>query len=734
MPARWGWLLPRGESERGDADNDSAAVRAADGVRGGIGSLEQLISVPVSPELQRLDAVLGDEALRELVVERLARRRPLSRTQGRPGTPAEVVLRMLVLRRWGAARGRGERARTQLQQGYRHLLRIVRAVVRDSERIIHELTEGLRRAVDERAAHVVIAVVLAEEPNQLLSHLRRIGIHAFGTFGCQLGDAIGDRGKHDRSAVSMVNSFRCRGQCCAFRRSSGCLDPSRSFVRVSRQTEACVVRTAQPSCLPTPSSVNECGQAARWSGDSVSVSDAAAPTPVAIAAGRYRVQRLLGEGARKRVYLARDTRLERDIALALIKTDGLDEAGRLRVQREAQAMADLGDHAHIVTVYDIGEDDGQIFIVSQYMAGGSVEDLAQGLRSGVQGRGGDRVGAHGCAPLPVTDVLRIGDQICQALDHAHRRGVVHRDLKPANVWLTADGTAKLGDFGLALSLAESRLTQAGMMVGTVAYMAPEQAVGGAVTAQADLYSLGVVLYEMLAGRPPFLGDDPVAVIGQHLQAAPVAPSHHNSAVPVELDELILRLLAKAPEERPANAAAVRTALALCVRVESVAADADAPTASTPALDALAGGVFVGRGRSQVIAASLRANEVLGVRDGEVLDGNGTRVGLWTERGRGSRSRAAGTRRRDACGGGGGSRLLREDRATAAPVHRWVQIASAPPCAAAAVVSGARRDFARTAREGLQSRHCGAARPRAVHRVTGHRGQWRETPLSGLARR
>jgi hypothetical protein len=141
-----------------------------------------------------------------------------------------------------------------------------------------------------------------------------------------------------------------------------------------------------------------------------------------------------------------------------------------------------------------------------------------------------------------------------------------------------------------------------------------------------------------------------------------------------------------------------------------------------------------RGRSQVIAASLRANEVLGVRDGEVLDGNGTRVGLWTERGRGSRSRAAGTRRRDACGGGGGSRLLREDRATAAPVHRWVQIASAPPCAAAAVVSGARRDFARTAREGLQSRHCGAARPRAVHRVTGHRGQWRETPLSGLARR
>jgi class 3 adenylate cyclase len=317
------------------------------------------------------------------------------------------------------------------------------------------------------------------------------------------------------------------------------------------------------------------------------------PLPASFASGRYQVQRLLGEGARKRVYLAHDMRLDRDVALAVIKTDGLDDAGRLRVHREAQAMADLGDHPHIVTVHDSGEENGTLYIVSQFMAGGSVEDL-QRVAAEQQTR-------H----LPIAEALRIADQICQALEHAHRRGVVHRDVKSANVWLTADGTAKLGDFGLALSLAESRLTQPGMMVGTVTYMAPEQALGGAVTAQADLYALGVVLYEMVAGRPPFLGDDPVAVIGQHLQAAAVAPSHHNSAVPAELDELILRLLAKAPEERPASAGAVRSALAACVRVAAAPADAAAPGTSPTALDALAGGVFVGREReTQTLRATL----------------------------------------------------------------------------------------------------------------------------------
>ncbi len=189
--------------------------------------------------------------------------------------------------------------------------------------------------------------------------------------------------------------------------------------------------------------------------------------PASFAGGRYRVQRFLGEGGRKRVYLAHDTKLDRDVAIAAIKTEGLDADGLARVRREAQAMGRLGDHPHIVTVFDIGDEEGpdgrsQPYIVSQYMAGG---DLATLLRGADDHR------------LPIDRALRIADQVRQALEHAHARGIIHRDLKPGNIWLTHDGTAKLGDFGLAVALDRSRLTVEGMMVGTVAYMAPEEALG-----------------------------------------------------------------------------------------------------------------------------------------------------------------------------------------------------------------------------------------------------------------
>ena len=132
------------------------------------------------------------------------------------------------------------------------------------------------------------------------------------------------------------------------------------------------------------------------------------------------------------------------------------------------------------------------------------------------------------------------------MEFAHSRGIVHRDLKPGNVWLTGDGTAKIGDFGLAVAIDRSRLTTEGMMVGTVSYMPPEQAMGGEVTPRADLYSLGAMLYEMVTGRPPFLGDDSVAIIGQHINTPPVAPTWHNGQCPRSLEALILRLLAKGP--------------------------------------------------------------------------------------------------------------------------------------------------------------------------------------------
>ena len=302
--------------------------------------------------------------------------------------------------------------------------------------------------------------------------------------------------------------------------------------------------------------------------------------PISFAGGRYRVKRFLGEGGKKRVYLAHDTRLERDVAVALVKTEGLDEAGLARVRREARAMGRLGDHPNVVTVYDVGEEDEQPYIVSQYMGGGSVDDLLQHAER---------------RRLPVEQALRLAEQICGALEHAHARGVIHRDLKPANVWLAEDGTAKLGDFGLAIALDRSRLTVEGMMVGTVAYMPPEQALGRAPDARSDLYALGAMLYELVTSRPPFLGDDAVAIISQHINTPPVAPSWHNPDVPRTLEALILRLLAKAPEDRPESTAAVRQALAAITSAKPASGERSVPEEANP-LDRLAGGVFVGRER------------------------------------------------------------------------------------------------------------------------------------------
>jgi hypothetical protein len=302
--------------------------------------------------------------------------------------------------------------------------------------------------------------------------------------------------------------------------------------------------------------------------------------PAAVAGGRYRIRRLIGEGSRKRVYLAYDTRLDREVAVALIKVDGLDEAGLARVRREVRAMGRLGNHPHLVTVHDVGDEGGRPYIVSEYMPGGSVDEL---LAAAPQRR------------LSVDHALRLADEICHALEYAHGHGLVHRDLKPANVWLTADGVAKLGDFGLALVAERSRLTIEGMMVGTVAYMPPEQAFGRTADARSDLYAFGAMLYEMLAGRPPFLGDDAVAVISQHINTPPVALSWHNADVPRALEALALRLLAKAPEERPESAAAVRRTLH-AIREAGPAVAGGPPAAETNPLDRLASGVFVGRER------------------------------------------------------------------------------------------------------------------------------------------
>ncbi len=168
------------------------------------------------------------------------------------------------------------------------------------------------------------------------------------------------------------------------------------------------------------------------------------PALTALGSGRYEVKRFLGEGAKKRVYLAWDTRLDRDVAIGVIKTEGLDPNRRRRVEHEVRAMGRLGEHPHIVNVYDVADDGGLLYLVGQYVAGGDLERRLQETRD------------H---RLPLEDTLRMAGELCQALEHAHGQGIVHRDIKPANVYLAEDGAAKLGDFGLAVSLDRTRLTE-----------------------------------------------------------------------------------------------------------------------------------------------------------------------------------------------------------------------------------------------------------------------------------
>ena len=310
--------------------------------------------------------------------------------------------------------------------------------------------------------------------------------------------------------------------------------------------------------------------------------DTTSGQPTSLANGRYKVQRFLGEGGKKKVYLAHATPLDREVAFALIKTEGLDQTGRSRISREAQAMGRLGSHPHIVTVFDLGEENGHPYMVTELMGGGDVEGLIEDAKD------------H---RLELDQAIGIALETCRGLDFAHGRGIVHRDLKPGNVWLSQDGTAKIGDFGLAVALDRSRLTTEGMMIGTVSYMPPEQAMGGEVTPQSDLYSLGAMLYEMVTGRPPFLGDDSVAIIGQHINTPPVAPTWHNTQCSRPLDALILRLLAKNPSERPESATDVLAALDALDLTECPPLERwDGGDSDPHALDSLAGGVFVGRQR------------------------------------------------------------------------------------------------------------------------------------------
>jgi eukaryotic-like serine/threonine-protein kinase len=301
-----------------------------------------------------------------------------------------------------------------------------------------------------------------------------------------------------------------------------------------------------------PNRCTSCGRPLATGASGCPVCDALAETAIpdhpaeaALVAGRYLRQRLLGRGGAKEVWLAHDLTLDRPVALARARSGAVGAEARERMRREARLMARLGDHPHVVTVYDAVEDEGEAYIVARYMAGGS---LAARL--------GDAPGGR----LPVDEVLRTARALADALAHAHAHDVVHRDVKPGNVWLAGDGSAGLGDFGIAVAAGEP--AEGGWAAaGTPYYQAPEQAAGGdAPLPQSDLYALGATIWELLCGRPPFEGSDARSLAAQHRHAEPEPPSRHAPGVGPELDALVLSLMAKHPADRPEHAAAVRDAL------------------------------------------------------------------------------------------------------------------------------------------------------------------------------
>jgi ABC-type transport system substrate-binding protein/predicted Ser/Thr protein kinase len=304
---------------------------------------------------------------------------------------------------------------------------------------------------------------------------------------------------------------------------------------------------------------------------------------------RYRIDAELGRGGMGIVYRAYDDLLGRDVAVKVLNESGLGTQGRARLLREAQAAAKL-NHPNIVSIHDVGEADGKLFIVMEFVEGDSL---------------------YNRRPTDLGEILAVTRQVCAALEHAHMHGIIHRDLKLENVVITQDQVVKLMDFGLAHTGDLPRLTLEGALIGTLSYLAPELILGQPASAQSDLYALGVMLYEMTTGRPPFTGDN-LTVLSQHLYATVVPPSSHNPQIPPALESLILRLLSRRPEERLASAAEVRLAL------ESWRGEAPTSTAELSLLDRLVRGRLVGRDRELGEASLLWRQVVSGGEASRVL--------------------------------------------------------------------------------------------------------------------
>ncbi|GAA1909520.1 Stk1 family PASTA domain-containing Ser/Thr kinase [Streptomyces sodiiphilus] len=279
-------------------------------------------------------------------------------------------------------------------------------------------------------------------------------------------------------------------------------------------------------------------------------------TGKSVGGGRYQLRELLGTGGMASVHLAYDTVLDRQVAVKTMHGDlGREESFRERFKREAQSVAKL-THTNIVSVFDTGEDviDGAPvpYIVMEYVDGRPLRGVLD-----------EDIARHGA--MPADKALKITQDVLAALDISHEMGLVHRDIKPGNVMITRRGVVKVMDFGIARAMQSgvTAMTQTGMVVGTPQYLSPEQALGRGVDARSDLYSVGIMLFELLTGRLPFDADSPLAIAYAHVQEEPPAPSSINAAVPAAVDALVARMLRKNPNERFPDAESLR---AECERV------------------------------------------------------------------------------------------------------------------------------------------------------------------------
>src|SRR3954447_2454796 len=272
--------------------------------------------------------------------------------------------------------------------------------------------------------------------------------------------------------------------------------------------------------------------------------------------GRYRVVRKLGTGGMANVYLAEDQELGRSVAIKMLdERHAQDEQFVERFRREASNAAGLS-HPNIVSVYDRGHAEGTYYIAMEYLEGRTLKELLV---------------TRGPTPIPVAiDYTR---QILAALGFAHKNGIVHRDIKPHNVVVAPDGRLKVTDFGIARS-GTSQMTETGSIIGTAQYLSPEQAKGAPVTPASDVYSVGIVLYEMLTGLVPFTGDTPLEIAMKHLSTTPLPPSEARPDVPHELDSIVLRALAKNPEDRYQTADEMDADLARAARGQAVAPETE----------------------------------------------------------------------------------------------------------------------------------------------------------------